>query len=293
MRLPLRLALCLLAIIAPRIRAAADDENVKVDLVVDLTEDGERIEHPTPAHPVYYFPIIKGYAEAGAKLDGQPPPPPDFQVLNMIARELYKQGYRVAHKATPPSLIMMFWWGYKAPITSANGGFVGGTHAATLGGQGGGGAAGINAALQTGEIETNTLLNPDEMKELVLGSQFQSGFGDTEKNFMSMRMEKLKLAWLVPRYYLMVSAIDYDTALHQRDDKGNPLFKVYWTARVSTEVIDHTLADVLPALIKAAGPAFGRKTDGPQWLDSPLPPAHVEAGTPVMKASGTAPAAKP
>ncbi len=279
MRTHLRLALCILAVTAPRILVAADDD-IKVDLVVDLTKEGEDVTPPSPGHPVYYFPIIKGYEEGGAKLDGQPPPPDKYRVFNLVAKELDRQGYKIVHKGLKPTLLVMFWWGYKAPITSANGGFVGGRAAGTISG----GAAGINAALQSGEIETNTLLNPDEMKELVLGSQYQSGFGDTEKNLLGIRMDKLKLAWLVPRYYFMVSAMDFDTAMHERDSKGRPVFKVYWTARISTEVVDHTLAEVLPALIKDAAPALGRKTNGPQWLDAPVPQGHVTNGTPVMKA---------
>jgi hypothetical protein len=279
---PIRLTLCLAGLLLP-LAVLAEDSPLKVDVVVDLTPAGEKIVRPTPANPAYFYPIIKGYTEGGAKIGDQPPPPPSADVQRLIFKALYLQGYRLASKAHPPSLLLMLWWGYKAPISSSNGGYI--ANGGSLGGHGGGGAAGINQALQSGAIPVHALLNPDEMKELVLGGQFASGFGDTETNLPSIRMERLKNAWQVPRYFLMVSAMDFATAM-TKDEKGRPNLLVYWTARVSTEIIDHTLEEVLPTLVANGAPMFGRKTDGPQWNDSPMVPfGRVIVGTPVLKDS--------
>jgi len=34
--------------------------DLKVDVVVDMTEAGKRIPHPTPEHPAYYLPLPAG-----------------------------------------------------------------------------------------------------------------------------------------------------------------------------------------------------------------------------------------
>jgi uncharacterized protein (DUF2461 family) len=80
-----------------------------------------------------------------------------------------------------------------------------------------------------------------------------------------------------PRYFLMVSALDFKAALRKE-------YIVLWTARVSTDLTGHSLDEVLPSLIAAGAPMFGRDTNGPDFSDRPIVPmGHVEVGTAVLK----------
>jgi hypothetical protein len=94
----------------------------------------------------------------------------------------------------------------------------------------------------------------------------------------SPRQDLAENATRAPRYYFMVSALDFKSAAEQKK------FVVLWTARISTELAGHTLGEVLPTLITEGTPAFGRDTDGPHFSEDPIIPAgRVTAGTPVWK----------
>src|SRR5665213_2214610 len=98
-------------LISPRIRA----DEIRVDVVVDLTDAGKKIARPTPARPVYYLPLTVGYREEGAFVSGQKLPPATAEVQHLLAEALAQQGYFVMARASAPSIVLVFWWGYLAP----------------------------------------------------------------------------------------------------------------------------------------------------------------------------------
>jgi hypothetical protein len=80
-----------------------------------------------------------------------------------------------------------------------------------------------------------------------------------------------------PRYFLMVSALDFNQAA-----KHNPV--LLWCARVGTELVGRDLGDVLPALVSAGAPLFGEDMGSARFMDvKAVPMGHVHVGTPVLK----------
>jgi len=111
-----RLAFGLGALFPARAAFAVSDD-MRVDVVVEMTEAGKKIAHPTPDKPAYYFPLPAGFDADGSVMTFfQRPPPVAAQVESLVAKALADQGYLIATRANPPSLILMFRWGYMAPI---------------------------------------------------------------------------------------------------------------------------------------------------------------------------------
>jgi hypothetical protein len=262
-------------------RALLADGEIPVDVVVNMTAAGEAVARPDATHPAYYYPVTRGYTEGGDFLEGEALPPATWQVQHMVAVALHQEGYVYCGRAHRPSILLMLWWGYKAPVIIDNNDYVNtpsiGGHQASGSASGAGGPFPydpINQAFRTGNMLTSAVINKTEMEELVLGSDYET---ETYRNLPSLRLEKLVNASRVPRYYIMLSALDFDAATRKET-------VVLWTARISTARQDHTLAEVLPTLIAEGVPMAGRRTEGPQWLDSPIVPmGRVLAGTPVMK----------
>jgi len=65
---------------------------------------GRDVPHPTPDKPVYYFPVVTGYSERGAKLAGTgETPPPKKTMVHDLAIALAAQGYRVTQEIEVPA----------------------------------------------------------------------------------------------------------------------------------------------------------------------------------------------
>jgi len=216
-------ALCLAALFPASIGLARDN-TIRVDVVVDVTPAGEKVPLPSAAQPVSYFPYTAGFTVAGEIPPGAEEPPPTAAVQHLLARALADEGYRVATKASPPSVFLAFWWGYKS-----------GDHAA--------------------------------MEELVLGSEYDD---NAVVNQPSLRLQAALSVMDEPRYYLIVSAMDLG-------DLRRGKYTVLWTARASTELEGSHFDEVLPAMITAAAPRFGRKTNGPEFTEATITPmGHAE-----------------
>jgi len=282
-----RLAFCLAALIPARTVRADDenDNNLKIDVVTDVSDDGQKITRPTPAHPAYFFPIVKGYTQAGDVVAGEKAPPPTQDVWALIYKALADQGYRMASKGSPPSLLLVFWWGYKAPIFV--GASSGGAGSMNSGAGASPGSNSVAQALQSGVLPTNVMVNGNEMEQLVLGSNHDR---NTYQANSSPRMYALNYASRVPRYYVTVSALDFDAMIKHKQ------YVIYWTEYISTGLYGHSLDQVLPSLIAAGAPMFGRDTNGAQWPFKELPivpMGHVVVGTPYVNNPGSPPPAAP
>jgi hypothetical protein len=278
-------AMICLALVTWGHSARAADDELQVDVVVDTTLSGEKIAPATPEHPVYYFPVTKGYVVGGKTLTDQAPPPPKPAVERLIARALYAQGYRFCNAKNPPSILLMLWWGYMAPIVNEGTGTAESSMnqgSSQMRGMGGGfgnnqgaAASAVFGAAMHGMLPTNIEENQNQMQELVMGSNFEP---DSLQNHPSMRLETAIEAARNPRYYLMISAMDFKQAVEKKK------FVVYWTERVSTDLEGQTLEGVLPTLIKVGVPHCGRDTDGPLISgEKRVPEGTVDWGTPVEK----------
>jgi hypothetical protein len=267
MRASIRLALCAAALLSGRFAFAdgGDNGGIRVDVVVDLTDAGKKVTRPTPEHPAYYYPVTRGYTEGGASLVGEKPPPPTADIQRMIFKALAQQGYLLMTKKSPPSLILMLWWGYKAPV------FLG------PGAQGQNGDGSDNSAGVPMSGRVSLAANHNEMEELVMGTKYEPDYWEYDGAHPSIRLEALTHASRVANYYMMVSALDFKSATQKKT-------VVLWTARVSTSRWSHTLDQVLPTLIATGAPLFGRDSDGPHIGTEPLVPiGHVIVGAPVLK----------
>ena len=83
-----------------------------VDLVVDtdVSEEGRKLAHPTPEHPVYCEWIIIGYKDFGRE-PGDAPQPNRGDVLKALEKMLADRGYLHADRLHPPQLAVALAWG--------------------------------------------------------------------------------------------------------------------------------------------------------------------------------------
>jgi hypothetical protein len=238
----------------------------EVDVVVDMTPEGRKLEHPSPAKPAYYFPIIGGYKEMGALVAGEKPPA-QAAVVHIVAVELAKAGYftclhpvpataqKPAHMAFghQPAILILIHWGYMNPQ--------------------------IDDFDPAGsDPSSKVFFNQNQMLALVGGNTL----GRLDLNF---EREEVMQAAQEDRYFITVSA--YDAPAYFEKKKKVAL----WQAKMSVPSNGVDFSDVMTALVKAGGPLLGRETVRPKMLMAPLTPeGHVEVGTPTVKDYLDAPA---
>ena len=279
----------------------ADYTDLRVDVVVNMTEEGYKFPRPNPQNPTYYIPCTAGYLELGGVLTGEKPPPPTVEVQHMLGRALADRGYLVMNKKHHPSIILALWWGYMAPILghpygeTTNGspispspGSISMTAMGVLG-MGGIGPANLNGAMgagkTAGQVDRSMVLptdafeafpNDHQMFTLIAGDRFEEQIGNWDS--FGIR-DSIHEAAHHARYFLMVSALDFQAAT-----QGKPV--LLWCARVSTELAGHTLDGVLPTLIETGARKFGEESDRANFTTVPAVPAgRVLVGTPVLKGS--------
>jgi hypothetical protein len=214
-----------------------------VNVVVDMTEDGRKVAPPTKEKPAFYFPVLAGYREKGSLVAGEKSPPPN-SVAKLLAKALAGQHYYVmGDKTPPPTLILVFHWGYMNPQID-----------------------------DTGDPDNpqTTFWNQREMLALVAGN--------TLKNVGSMSFEREDILQNArdDRYFVLVTAYDFEAG---KERKKKPL----WQAKLSAPSNRVSLAETIPALISAGAPHFGRETEKPKAVSAPLAKeGKVEVGTPVV-----------
>ncbi len=135
---------------------------------------------------------------------------------------------------------------------------------------------------QGGVLPSNLSANHNEMEELVFGSEYDPNI---VQNLPPIRSETLVRESIVPRYFLMISAMDFNAATKKK-------IVVLWTARISTSLWGHTLNQVLPTLVTSLAPMCGRNSDGPHMATEPMVPmGRVIVGAAVLKSYPHMPAA--
>ena len=253
--------------------AAQGKGDIMVDVVVDMTDAGAKIVHPTPASPAYYLPLPIGYKPMGGMVAEPQIPPPTPEVEHMMAVALAEQGYLVMTKTSLPSLVLSLWWGYMAPEinstaiaapTSSTNGDINRSKLPMFGGNpgtgmGSGMSDGLASALAA-QLPTDQMFNNDQMMSLVAGSadSFQYSFQNA-----GLIYEQVRTLARSPRHYLLVSAFDFKDWLHHKST-------LLWRAHISTELWGHSLAQVLPTMIATGAPMFGRETNRPRLIHVPL-----------------------
>lgn len=257
---PALLALCFAAFSAVAHATVRDFAEVVAN--ADLTEEGKKIPRPTPGRPVYYVPVILGWQEGGKIVAGEEPPRREL-VLKQLGQALAKEGYvlqalRPDADKTLPSLIIAIEWGSLNPLVTEHGALDLGT--------GAGGTLSPAAIRNDPTQATSSDFNQGARVALVAGSAFRRQVGLSQ-----VEWDKIRDAVAGDRYYIIVSAYDFAASL-----QGGQ--KLLWRARMSTERQGIWMNDIVPALVVAGAPLFGRQTEAPAWKEYPVRGGRVELG---------------
>ena len=221
---------------------AADNVNCEVIVTVDQTEAGKKIEPPTHDHPAYYFPIVTGYREEGFRTAGEIVPD-RAKIIQQLAKALAKQNYFVVSaKTPPPSVLLVFHWGYINPVSDPTGG-------------------NADDGPSAGPITEH---EARKMTVLVAGHSASVIDPYFDHDIMDAVHED--------RYFVIVIA--YDMAAAQKHER-----KQLWIAKMSTPRTGVSLDDVAGALISSGAPFFGQETSRPKvQLVTIIPHGKVEMG---------------
>ncbi|MBC7367310.1 MAG: hypothetical protein H7343_10965 [Undibacterium sp.] len=217
--------------------------DANVNVVVDMTDEGKKFAPPTKEKPAFYFPVVGGYREEGAIVAGDKKPPTN-PVAHLLARALAAQNYYVMGNKTPaPTLLLVFHWGYMNPQIDDN---------------------------PDPDNPQKTFWNQREMLALVAGNTLKnvSQFGYEHEDILQAAQDE--------RYFVIVSAYDFKAATEKKK-------VLLWRAKMSTPSNRVSLAEVLPSMITAGGPRFGRETKLPESVTAAIAKeGKVEVGTPTV-----------
>jgi hypothetical protein len=229
-------------------------KDTDVNVVVDKTEAGRAVQTPTKEKPAFYYPVLAGYREAVSLVAGETSPPPT-PVAKLLAKALAAQHYYVVGTQTPPpTLLLVFHWGYMNPQIDE---------------------------LGDPENPQQQFWNQREMLALVAGNTLNNvnPFGFQRNDILQNARDD--------RYFVIVSAYDFAAAKEKKK-------KLLWQAKMSTPSNRVSLAEVIPGLIAAGGPHFGRETKLPESVTAPIAKEGiVEIGTPTVVDDNAKPAASP
>jgi hypothetical protein len=231
----------------------------EINVIGDMTEAGRKLPPPSPAEPTIYAPLVIGYRAEGDRVAGEKPPPPKDEILAQLAKTLAQQGYLVADPRRPePKVLLLFSWGSLNPSFDP-------------------------VETEVTDVEkfvssepgtsVKVLANSKEMRALVAGN--------TTKNMPlvapTMRnrdLDDVRSDMLEDRYFVTVVAFDWQAAKEHKK-------VLLWSTKMSVPSRRVTMAQVIPALIKAGAPFIGRETKLPQRIDVPaIRGGQVEVGTP-------------
>jgi hypothetical protein len=234
--------------------ALADVGSIRLDIVVELTEMGRKVAHPSPEQPAYYLPIPVGYKQVGDVLTYyQRAAPPVVEVEKMIVKALAKQGYLPMNARHKPSLVLLLSWGYVCPI------YVGGSKDRS------------NSPFSPNPRAT--FVNEAEVMTYTVGDNYN--YRGASPN---ARAEEAADATRVPQWYVRVAAADFD------DWRNHHKITLLWRAHITTAIWGHYLDEVLPEMIAKGLPMAGRESNGPVFfIGNALPEGTVIMGTPTLK----------
>jgi hypothetical protein len=166
---------------------------------------------------------------------------PDVNKLNQyVAEILAKQGYV---GSTPgvhePTLFLVLQWGY----------------------------------LQPGNDDLVWFLGYDARNDIAAPS-FPGVLGPEifRRDFRSREIETILTNVGEPNYGIIITAFEYKSA-----STAKPI--VYWQTRIALPALGKSMAEALPTMVAAAGPAIGRQSNSPRLMDADtVIDGHVELG---------------
>ena len=175
--------------------------------------------------------------------------PPKRTVQRWLVEALAEQGYLpISPEADQASQLLVFQWGAIDPKIEE-----------------------MDFSVdEENPLMGQTFWNERELLDLLAGKS-------ANQPMPSWKREKMRNEAVAGRYFVRLLAYDYEAAKKKQK-------KLLWHARVSTYSDGATLSDVLPTLIKAGGPHFGRATKRPVVVALPIGrAATVELGESAVK----------
>ena len=199
--------------------------------VIVSTDTTEAGKALTPPSPQQ--PVYYRGMSLGRKLGSIPGDhEPDKQKLtDFVAATLARQGYLGAHKGVhDPSLFLVVQWGYLKPGTE----------------------------------DLHWFLGYDPRQDIAAPT-FPGHLGPEiwRRGFRSREIETILQDSQEAIYGIIVTAFDYKSA-----DTARPI--VYWQTRIGLPANGKSMAEALPTMLVAAGPAIGHRSDKPVLVDADL-----------------------
>lgn len=155
--------------------------------------------------------------------------PPVKELNDFAARVLAKQGYLPMRPGGPePELLLVLQWGYLKPGASNLHWFLG-----------------YNPENDIGASATINMLGPEVFRRGMRSREIDTILSDAQN----------------PIYGIILTAFDFKTARTTA-----PI--AYWQTRIGLPANGKSMAQALPAMLVAAGPAIGRPADKPVFVDA-------------------------
>jgi hypothetical protein len=205
---------------------------------------------------VSYCAIDGGYIEAGDPIVGDTPPTAD-RVRQALYDALKSQGFE-ANRAAPTILLTYYWGVLRLDRQEIRLPY--------------GVKSNLNARLNL--VSTEEL--GAEVENHILGKQHADGtnMNVSTPKFLIGPTETVVQNARRPRIFVIVSAFDYQGLTQNHEAK--PL----WRAKLSAQETSGEMDEVIPSLIAAGAPFFGKDLPEPRIVQSTLSTRSGPAGTP-------------
>lgn len=236
----------------PTARASLFSDNFEMLVVA---ETGKYSPQPQGA-PLTYCAIDGGYIEAGDPIVGDTPPTPD-RVRQALYDALRSQGFEA--NRTSPSVLLTYYWGVLRPDREEI--------RLTYGVK-----SNLNARLRL----VSTEMLGSEVENHILGRQKADGtnMNASSPPFLIGPTETVVQNARHPRIFVIISAFDYHGLTEGHETW--PLWRVKLSAMETSGEMDQ----VIPALIAAGAPYFGKDLKEPKLVETTLATGPSPSATP-------------
>jgi len=216
--------------------------DVQVITSTDATREGALLRPPSPADPVYYFPLIKGYHDFGVAMAGEKMPVPE-ETIRVIVRTLAKEGYLLATVQHRPSQLIMFTWGTLYPDVMPNPG---------------------DPDLPVGQLNYRRMLGFLGGDKLGLVPTYADDWMEPLlPGLTRFDPDADAISHLAREPLYVVALVAYEFPVTQ---PKHP--KMLWRTKISCPAIGFLLADTVPTMLAVAEPHIGRETSRPVWVNA-------------------------
>ncbi len=256
-------------------RAFQPNPRLEFTVFTEVTPAGKQKPIASRESPVYYVGADGGKMEMGDVIAGERPPQ-TVVLQKTLQNSLTQSGYLGATRANPPTIFIHYRWGSYNQISYSTQGFSG------------------DGGPEAAPVDNFQVANLIERCAIVGGTRFALDAARSMRSSGSLqffRSQSPTNDLLLSRaegnlFFVIASAYDYAAA--QRGERI-----LLWRTRMSTTSNGLTMEETLPAIVRLAGPYFGKETKEPQILSPRLSGGRVEAGPAIVVEQDVATPAAP